>query len=411
MFAHLSSYVCFKLHHQLIKRDVSLQNGKLWNGKQCLFKMVNGEVEATPPELFDEIKSSGFVSNSFIALSFLNTLLVFTTTLGNVLIVLALWKKSSIHLPSRLLLRSLAFTDLCVGLISQPLAALHAISILTQRLSIFRFTVVSSYITSAILSGVSLFILTVISVDRLLALSLGVRYRQTMTIARVRAYVIFSWVVNITNGLSRLLSNKLIFYSVCITGIFLCVVTSTFCYTKIYYILRLKQMKVQGTLSQGHHNGDFEIVNVKRYEKTVSSVLCFSCCHRYNVAQRINVQPGESRGQPNETNESSPLQIKKYKKTVTSVLWVHLALLTCYRPFSIVSGMRAIVGDTFPVAEEFTATLVFFNSSLNPVLYCWRIREVRQAVKETIREYCGFLWNEGDMTFITWKDPCSATLT
>ena len=304
--------------------------------------MENGEVEATPPALFDEMKSSSFVSNSFIALSFLNTLLVFTTTLGNVLIVLALRKKSSIYPPSRLLLRSLAFTDLCVGLISQPLAALHAISILTQRLSIFRFTVVSSYITSAILSGVSLFILTFISVDRLLALSLGVRYRQIVTVKRVRVFVIFSWLLNIANGIALLSRKKFAFYVVCVTAIFLCVVTSTFCYTKIYHILRRQQMKVQAIGSQR--------------------------------------QP----------SENSPLNLKRYKKTVSSALWVHLTLLACYLPFSIVSGMKAITGDTFAVAEGYTATLVFFNSSLNPVLYCWRIREVRQAVKETIRNYFGF---------------------
>ena len=63
-----------------------------------------------------------------------------------------------LHPPSRLLLRSLASTDLCVGLLSQPLAALHAISILTENLLLYQFTVVSTYFTSAVLSGVSLFV-------------------------------------------------------------------------------------------------------------------------------------------------------------------------------------------------------------------------------------------------------------
>ena len=363
----------------------------------------NGTAQAT---LF-ESQNSMYDYNSFVAIAFLNILFSITSAIGNILIVLALGKESSLHPPSRLLLRSLAFTDLCVGLISQPITALHAISILTKCLRIYRVTFVSSYITSSILSGLSLFILTVISVDRLPALSLGVRYRQTMTIARVRAYVIFSWVVNITNGLSRLLSNKLIFYSVCITGIFLCVVTSTFCYTKIYYILRLKQMKVQGTFSQVKPNESSIIVNVEQSKKTVPSALCFRCFHLFSMPHRINVQPMESQGQPSESTESSPMHIKRYKKTVTSALWVHLTLLACYLPFSIVLGAKAIAEDTFPVAEGYTATLVFFNSSLNPVLYCWRIREVRQAVKETIREYCGFLSNEGWYDFYHLDRPAA----
>ena len=303
--------------------------------------MVNDEYEATTPS-FLERKSFDHVSLSFIVLSFLNTLLVITTTLGNILIVFALRKKSSIYPPSRFLLRSLAITDLCVGLISQPLAALHAIAILTGQLGIYLFTSVSSYVTSAILSGVSLFVLTFISIDRLLALALGVQYRQTVTTSRVRAFVLVSWMLNVVNGVALLSRNKFVFYIVCLTAIFLCVLTSTFCYAKIYHILRAQQMKVRAISSHQMPSGR-------------------SSCY-----------------------------IERYKKTVSNALWVHLTLLACYLPYSVVAGLRAVTGDSFLVIEGFSATLIFFNSSVNPVLYCWRIREVRKAVKEAIGQYCGF---------------------
>ena len=302
--------------------------------------MVNDAYETTTPS-FLERKSLDYVSISFIALSFLNTLLVITTTLGNILIVFALRKKSYIYPPSRFLLRSLAITDLCVGIISQPLAALHAIAILTGQLGLYLFTSVSSYVTSAILSGVSLFVLTFISIDRLLALALGIQYRQTVTTSRVRAAVLFSWILNVVNGVALLSRNKFVFYMVCLTAIFLCVLTSTFCYAKIYHILRAQQMKVRAIGSQ---------------QKPTGRSSCY---------------------------------IERYKKTVSNVLWVHLTLLACYLPYSIVSGLRAVTGDDFLVAEGFSATLIFFNSSVNPVLYCWRIREVRKAVKQAIGQYCG----------------------
>jgi len=308
----------------------------------AVLEMVNDEDEATTPSFFEK-KSLDYVSISFIALSFLNTLFVITTTLGNILIVFALRKKSSIYPPSRFLLRSLAITDLCVGLISQPLAALHAIAILTGQLGIYLFTSVSSYETSAVLSGVSLFVLTFISIDRLLALSLGVRYRQTVTTGRVRAFVLVSWVLNVVNGVALLSRNKFVFYIVCITAIFLCVLTSTFCYAKIYHILRLQQIKVRAIGSHRKPNG------------------------------------------------RSSRNIEQYKKTVSNALWVHFTLLACYLPYSIVSGLRAITGESFLVAEGFSATLIFFNSSVNPVLYCWRIREVRKAVKDAIGQYCSCL--------------------
>ena len=303
---------------------------------------MNDDDGEAQPAIFQR-KSLGFY-NSFIVLSFLNIFLAITATLGNTLIFLALGRNSGLHAPSRLLIRCLSSTDFCVGLISQPLAALHAIAILTKHVTIFRFTVVSSNSTSSILSGVSLFTLTFISIDRLLALSLGVRYRQTVTIGRVRAFVIFSWLFNIVNALlSFVLANRLVFRIACVAGIFLCVVISTICYIKIYYILRLQQVRVQASFSQA--------------------------------------QP----------NESSPLYRERYKKTVSSALWVYFTMLACYLPFGVVLGVKAITGEILPVADGFAATLIFFNSSLNPVLYCWRIREVRQAVKETIRQYCGFL--------------------
>ena len=305
---------------------------------------MNADNLKTLPTSFENINSSlEYIYNSFITLSSLNVFLAITATLGNTLIFLALGKNCGLHAPSRLLIRSLAFTDLFVGLISQPLAALHAISILTKHLAIFRFTLLSSYSTSAILSGVSLFTLTFLSIDRLLALSLGVRYRETVTIGLVRASVIFGWVLNITNGLlSFLPENRFVFNIVCVASISLCVVISSICYIKIYYILHQQQSKVHASSS--------------------------------------HAQP----------NESSPLHFERYKKTVSSALWVYFTLLACYLPFGVVSGLKAITGDTLPVAEGFTATLIFFNSSVNPVLYCWRIREVRKAVKETIRQYCGF---------------------
>ena len=299
---------------------------------------MDGDKE-TPPALF-ETRSLG----SFIVLSFLNILLAITATLGNTLIFLALGRRSCLHGPSRLLIRCLTITDLCVGLISQPLAALHAVSILTLHLPIYLFTVVSSYVTSAVLSGVSLFVLTFISIDRLLALSLGVRYRQTVTTKRVRIFVVIIWAVNIANATIRFLGHTFIFYVACLAGILFCVVVSTFCYVKICRTLRVQRKKVWATVSEGR-------------------------------------QPA---------NERSQLHVERYKKTVSSALWVHFTLLACYLPYSIVAALKAITGDTFAVAEGFTATLVFFNSSVNPVLYCWRMREVRQAVKETIRQYCGF---------------------
>ena len=81
------------------------------------------------------------------------------------------------------------------------------------------------------------------------------------------------------------------------------------------------------------------------------------------------------------------LNVARYKKTVSFIAWVQLGLFACYSPLCI-----TLVSDHFE--EEFLddniiyffLCLLFLNSSLNPILYCWKIREVKQAVKDTIRQ-------------------------
>ena len=62
----------------------------------------------------------------------MNIFLSITAFLGNVLILIALHKVTSIHPPTKLLFRCLAVTDLCVGLISQPFYTIQLIGQITD---------------------------------------------------------------------------------------------------------------------------------------------------------------------------------------------------------------------------------------------------------------------------------------
>ena len=124
----------------------------------------------------------------------------------------------------------------------------------------------------------------------------------------------------------------------------ICMLTSIFCYTKIYGSLRQHQVSVQEHIQQGQPNQRKIVLNLARYRKTVSSVL-----------------------------------------------WVELTLVACYLPHTIVVvTMFAISGSAPPslaLTWAVTLSLVYFNSSLNPLLYCWKMREVRRAVKNTTRQF------------------------
>ena len=281
---------------------------------------------------------TGEVPNHLIVLLALNGFVAITAFLGNTLILVALHKETSLHPPSKLLFRNLATTDLCVGLIVEPFGLTYLISTLNEPWNICRYAFAVFNITGHILCGVSLLTLTAVSVDRLLALLLGLRYRQVVTLKRIYRIIVVFWVLSTAGATMLLWNERITSWYDCIV-VALCVVTSTFSYTKIFLTLRHNQIHAQGNVNQG---------------------------------------------QPSQTVQ---LNIARYKRTVSSALWVQLALVVCYLPFAILEGLRLQRGLTSPifVASLYSANLASLNSSLNPILYCWKIREVRQAVKDTIR--------------------------
>ena len=122
----------------------------------------------------------------FIPLSLVLSLVTFS---GNLLIFLVLHKFCSIHPLSRVLFRCLLITDLCVGLFSQPLFVGYLMAVKEKNQSLCSKTEGLAFAVSTVLCGQSITTLTAISVDRLLALWLGIRYRQVVTLPRVRLSV------------------------------------------------------------------------------------------------------------------------------------------------------------------------------------------------------------------------------
>ena len=280
-----------------------------------------------PPELHGHL--------TFLAV--LNSFLSVSAFLGNSLILIALYKESSLYPPSKLLLRNLAATDLFVGLIAEPLFIAYCMCIVNKHWNMLSYASAAGLTTGNIFCGVSVLTMTAISVDRLLALLLGLRYRQVVTLKRTHVIVIAIWVVTTVYSAMEFW-NPLITLWGAILVLSMCLVIASFSYTKIFFTLRHHQNEVQGHVHQ-----------------------------------------------PNQTNQ---LNIARYKKAVSSAIWLQLTLAACYLPFIIVMVLMIYRGLSLRLfyAWSYTSTLVYLNSSLNPILYCWKIEEVRQAVKNTIRQ-------------------------
>ena len=280
------------------------------------------------------------LSRQLIFLSVLNSFLSVTAFLGNALILIALHKESSLHPASKLSLRSLATTDLCVGLISEPLFVTYCMSIANEHWNMSRYAATLGFTAAIIFCGVSVLTLTAISVDRLLTLLLGLRYRQVVTLKRTYVIVIAIWVVCTVSTVIQFWNPLItLWFSTIATS--LCLVISTFSYTKVFFTLRHHQNQVQGYVQQ--------------------------------------------------LNRTNQLNIARYKKAVSSVIWLQLTLVACYLPSNIVTvSLMSYSGlsSSLCYALNYTSTLLYLNSSLNPIFYCWKIEEVRQAVKDidTIRQ-------------------------
>ena len=97
--------------------------------------------------------------------------------------------------------------------------------------------------SSYTLCSVSLFTLTAISVDRLLALLLGLRYRQVVTLRRTFITVIALWILSIVGACTNFWNRRITSWCIYINTA-LCLVTTLFAYTKIFLTLRHNQIHV-----------------------------------------------------------------------------------------------------------------------------------------------------------------------
>ena len=309
--------------------------------------IINLMESGTHTQTFDESLCSplwlGDFKQQSISFSAVNILLSITAILGNSLILIALHKESSLHPPSKLLYHCLATTDLLVGLVNQPFYAAYWMSVVYEHWSFCRYVRDTIVISSYVLCGVSLMTTTAISVDRLLAMLLGLRYKEIVTLRRTYIILTIVWVGCLVAGLFSYLNYRIgLWYRIIIIPSAL--VISVASYTKIFRALRHHQAQIQDHVQQ----------------------------------------------QPNQPNA---LNMARYRKAVYNAIWVQLALIVCYVPqftVKIVIFLSAKRFSNFFLIYGMATVLIFFNSTLNPFLYCWKISEVRRAVKQTIRHAISF---------------------
>ena len=277
----------------------------------------------------------------YITMCVLNALLSLTSIVGNVVIYLALKKALSIPSSTRILLQCLALTDLTNGFVGHPLYIAvilgvrqnYACEEIHEVLLVF-------FMLEASLTAASFTTVTFIGLDRFLAINLHLRYNELFTPKRAVVAVAGAW-------------------SVSLTTTFICV----FCYFQVGEIVLL----------------------VFGYGCTL--VLSVVYLKLFSVARHhaasINSQAQVAMHLSNSTN------MARHKNLAIKTFYVFVVFLLCYCPYLAALTVLLASGPNVATqgAVQLTTVLVMLNSSLNPVVFGWKMKEIRQIVKSDFRKF------------------------
>ena len=278
----------------------------------------------------------------FLGFCVLNFVFSLVATLGNLLVIRALMKASTIPATVKKLFLSLAFSDLAVGLLPQLMTAIISAVMLKMAsngddLAFFCPTVliVRTYFMY-LLAFASFLNVIIIAFDRLLAVSLHLRYQELVTPRRVTVVLVSLWLTSCVFPFLFIFLPKGIEMTAGVISVIGYVLT-TLAYVRIYKVVKSHQNQIYG---------------------------------------QNQLQNAETR------------EAHKQRKSAYNSLFVSVAFLACYLPFlpSTILYLTNTSEISFLVAHFASIFLIYLNSSLNPFIYCWRYPEIRQSVKRTVKQ-------------------------
>ena len=260
----------------------------------------------------------------------LNVPLMLVSIFGNALVILAITKTPSIRSSSSMIMVcSLALSDFLVGLVVQPLY-------IGQQLSRKSILLLLEASIGHSVCGASFLTITAISLDRFLALHYHLRYFTVVTKSRIICTAAIIWLFSFPS-MGLYFWNKRLHRLFVGFIVVICFMVSTFSYVGIYRIVRKhqRQIHIQQNMVEGFRSGN----NITRLKRSAVNTFLF-----------------------------------------------YIALILCYFPFFVFITLTGVFKQKWKVQWSFSATVVFMNSSVNPFLYCCRIRELRTAVLNTLRK-------------------------
>ena len=293
-------------------------------------------------QYFPSISDKKDLHSSYIVNCVFNNIISYATIMLNIITIHAIRKTPSLPKTLKTLLLNLAVSDVGVGLVVQPFyTALLAMWL--QNNSSCRGNE-AFHIILFLFSIASFSFVVAVSVDRFLAIHLHLRYQELVTQKRVVAVVISIWVISAFLSLIVLCVPPDIYYAIILILAFVGLAITTMVYIRLYLAVRRHQNQM----------------------------------HALQV--QLEAQNGEMANFAN------------LVKSAFGTFYVYLLYLVCYLPHFI--SMVAIESNGSSIALNkfflYSLALVFLNSSLNPVIYSWKMRHIRHAIMDILRNMSWF---------------------
>ena len=278
-----------------------------------------------------------------LAFCVLNLGFAVLATVENVLVIHAL--RSSSTLPGNLkkMFLSLAFSDFAVGFLGQSMLGIITAIMLKMTangnydLDFLCPTLITvCYSVIYFLTCVSFFTIIAIAVDRLLVIFLHLRYHELVTSKRV----IFTF-----------------------ASLWMACGVATFIFTQLpnHQIIFVAVIEICGLL-----------------------VATTAYIYIYRVIRSLTTVHPQREHQPHDHKQNS----NRERKSASSAFLVYIVFLACFLPnfccIMLLTSNRSKV--SFILANHISGFLVLLNSSLNPLIYCWRYREIRQILKNSVKK-------------------------
>ncbi|XP_020906100.1 histamine H2 receptor-like [Exaiptasia diaphana] len=264
----------------------------------------------------------------------------FLIVCSNLLVIYTIAKTPTLQTPSNCTILGLSIADLTVGLLVQPI---HLTSIFVTHENDFEHICCISILYGFFgwfIFPISAMHLTLLTMDRFLAIRLHLRYQELITSKRYVCASIVIWIYGFTIGTIYTFKNELLGY-----------------------------------------------ILIAFYFSNAIAI--------YSVSITFwNIRKHSSQIQVQHQNVEETLSIQRLKKSINTMYIIIVALIVSHLPYIFYFVKRQASLDVLENRNGFliyiiTEHILVLNSFVNPIIYFWRIEELRKGAWRVIRVSLG----------------------